>query len=199
MQVLLPTKKNIAVVANYLNQGAVVVAPTETAYGLLADATNNQAVKKIFKIKGRRLDKAVAIIVADLKMAKQYGKFSSTAEKMAKKNWPAPLTIVVPAKKYGLNKLASSILLQKMVGMRIPKHEWLRQLIKKVGKPLTATSANLTGKKNLYSFRQALSQFKNCNVSIIINGKKLSYRPVSTVVKIIGKKITVLRQGAIKI
>ena len=185
--------------ANYLKYGAVVVAPTETAYGLLVDATNNQAVKKIFKIKGRQANKTVALVVADLKMAQQYGKFSKDAVNLAKKYWPGPLTVVIPVKKYGLRKLSPQILLKKMVGMRIPKHYWLRQVIKKVNKPLTATSANLAGKKNIYSFKLAKAQLKNRQVDYFVNGQNLPERPVSTIVKVVGSNVTVLRLGGIKI
>ncbi len=195
MKVLLPTKKNIPSIVNFLNQGAVAAAPTETAYGLLADATNNQAVKKVFVLKGRRTQKTSALLVANIKMAKKYASFSASALKLAQRYWPGPLTLVLPAKS-GLSPL---VVKNKYVGLRAPGHNWLLKLLAELNKPLTATSANLAGKKNLYSADLVKKSLARRGLEVLVNGGSLPRRPVSTIVKVVNNRLILLRVGAIKI
>lgn len=195
MVILSAINKNISQVINFLNQKQIVAAPTETAYGLLADATSPAAVKKVEKIKGRRAGKAIALLVSDMKMAKKYGRFSPLALKLANQHWPGPLTLVVSAK----GKLASGVRRAGYVGMRVPKHKWLRLLIKKFNYPLTATSANISGQKNLYSSQEIVKKLQPRGLKFLVDGGRLPKRSASTVVKITGQGVTVLRAGAIKL
>jgi len=187
----------IAEVTKWLHHGEVLAAPTETAYGLLALATSARAVKKVFKIKGRAPNQASAILVADLKMAQKYGKFSPVALRLAKKYWPGPLTLVVPVRSMG--RLARATIKDGYIGMRVPRQKFLLKLLKKINQPLTATSANISGQKNLYSAQQVIKQLQKRGLKFLVDGGNLPPRPTSTVVQIKGNQIKVLRTGAIKI
>lgn len=195
MQVIKPTPAGAVEVLKWLRRGEVVASPTETAYGLLADARSKSAVKKIFKIKGRTVKQATALVVADYKMANKYGFFSPLARKLARKYWPGPITLVVPAK----GRLAVGVVQNRFVGMRVPKHRWLRQLVKKFNHPLTATSANISGQANIYNSRQVLHLLKRRGLKVLVDGGNLPRRKTSTVVRIKGQQLEVLRTGAIKI
>ncbi|MFH1866960.1 MAG: L-threonylcarbamoyladenylate synthase [Patescibacteria group bacterium] len=188
-------RKNFPLLIAHLRRAEVIAAPTETAYGLLADATCNRAVKKIFKLKRRTSQKSLALVVTDLTMAKKYGRFSKLALKLAKKYWPGPLTMIVPAR----GKLATGISKNGWVGMRISSYRWLRLLIKTFGKPLTATSANLAGKQNLYSAKKVVRQLARPGLKFIVDSGNLPRRPTSTVVKVDRQKIILLRAGPIKV
>lgn len=189
MQILkLPKTKPDAKVINaalkVLKQGGVLVYPTETAYALGCDWTSRKAKNKIYKIKGREASKKLPVIVADLKMAKKYGKFDEVSEKLAKKHWPGALTIIS-------NNLA----------MRVSSNKISNLLAKKLGKPLVSTSANVSGKGNCYSAEEILNQFKNKKYKpdLILDAGKLRKVKSSTIVKVEEGNVQVLRKGSVKI
>lgn len=195
MEILPPVRSSIPKLARYLRRGEVIVAPTETAYGLLADACSARAVAKVFRIKGRVRQQTVALVVADLAMAKKYGQFSAYALKLAKRYWPSALTLVVKAK----GSLAKGITKNGWVGMRVPAQAWLRRLVKKFGRPVTATSANRAGGPTPYTPVAVRRQLESHGLTMLVDGGRLPRRAVSTVVRVSTNKITVLRQGAIKL
>ncbi len=195
MQLFSKTISSIPLLCRLLAAGQVIAAPTETAYALLVDATNTKAVKKVFAIKGRNKDKVSALLVVNLAMAKEYARFSSLALKLARCYWPGPLTLVLPAKK----RLSSLIIKNKYVGMRVPKHKWLLKLLTKFNKPLTATSANLTGGPNLYSCKEVKKQLTKKGLKFLVDSGRLPKKKVSTIVKVINNKLILLRPGAISL
>ena len=130
--------------ASFIIAGDLVAIPTETVYGLAADATNDRAVAKIFEAKGRPSFNPLIVHVADLDMARRYADFPPLAEKLARAFWPGPLTLVLPRKKdCGLSLLVSAGL--ETVALRAPKSLIARQIIEKSGRPLAAPSANRSG------------------------------------------------------
>ena len=138
--------------------GEIVAFPTETVYGLGADATNSDAVLKIYETKGRPRFNPLIVHVADLPMAKRYVTFSPLAEKLAAL-WPGPLTLVLPKRAdAGLSDLVTAGL--DTVGIRIPDHALALALIRAAGLPLAAPSANPSGKLSPTTAAQVRTAFK---------------------------------------
>jgi L-threonylcarbamoyladenylate synthase len=128
---------------NILKSGGVIAFPTETVFGIGALLSQPKAIRRIYKIKKRTRSKPLQVLVASLRQAKELGKFSDQAEKLAKKSWPGPLTLVV----YKTSKVPKLITGgTNKVGLRIPAHRMILKLIRAVG-PIVATSANEAGEK----------------------------------------------------
>lgn len=153
MKVLEITKKNfnkvLKTAIESIKGGEVIVCPTDTIYGLIGDATNKKAVDKVFRIKKRPKTKPIPIFVKDLKMAKRLAKIGEEEEKYLKKVWPGKVTAVLK-KKRG----------KGTIGLRIPNHQWLLNLVKQLNCPLTGTSANISGKPPSGNIKEVLKQFK---------------------------------------
>ncbi len=127
-----------------IRDGGLVAMPTETVYGLAADATNGRAVARIFEAKGRPSFNPLISHAADLEMAMKYGEFSDMARKIAAHFWPGPLTMIVPRKESsGISDLTTAGL--KTIAIRVPSHKIAQDLIKAAGVPLAAPSANASG------------------------------------------------------
>lgn len=193
--------------ASALKRGAVVVYPTDTAYALGCDATNAKAVRSIFRIKGRSASKGLPIIVADDKMAEKYFELDSRfrgndEESLAARYWPGPFSIILKAKK----GIAKKVLEKGTAAVRVPASEISRELARLVGRPLTATSANISGKPACYSVIAFMRQFAADpfpalrQTAIALDAGSLPRRRPSTIVRV-GKSgiIEVLRKGPINI
>ena len=136
--------KQISEACNRLAQGQCVALPTETVYGLAADATNGRAVAGIFELKGRPRFNPLICHVSGLEMARRYGVFNETSEKLAKLFWPGPLTLVVRRQPdCEIHELATAG--QDTVAMRAPRGP-MREIIAEYGIPLAAPSANRSGR-----------------------------------------------------
>ena len=177
-------KPNIVAAVNVLKKGRIIIYPTETSYGIGADATNPEAIRRINMIKGRK-EKFMPIIISDMKMAQKYLILNSNIKKLMKKFMPGPLTLVVK-KKMKTKKMLG--------GFRIPANRFALTLVKRLGKPITATSANISGNKPIYNIAQVKKTFSN-KVDLIINAGTLPKRQPSTVYDVYTKKI--IRQGKI--
>jgi L-threonylcarbamoyladenylate synthase len=184
-------EKIISEAVKALKNGGVIVYPTETAYGLGADFLNSKAVKKIYKIKGRNFNKPLSAIVSSLAMAGKLIRFDKISLKLAKKHWPGPLTLVLQSKEKS----------GKYIGLRVSSNKLAMAIVKRMNRPLVATSANISGKKECYSVDEVIKQFKNKKYQpdLIIDAGRLTKNKVSTVVKINRKEIEVLRKGKIMI
>ena len=130
--------------AEILNDSGIVAFPTETVYGLGANAFSKEAVTKVYKIKGRPSFNPLIIHVSSYHMAKKYGTFNDLAEKLTKKYWPGPLTIIVNRKKSDVVELATGKL--DTIALRCPSNIIAQNLIKELDKPIAAPSANISGK-----------------------------------------------------
>lgn len=211
-----------------LRNGGVVVMPTETAYGFMADATNGKAVRKIYKIKGRSFKKFLPLIVGSLEQMREFFKLDRKETELAKRY--KGLTIILkPLKHKSIKTLKQKKIYlvseQKTCAVRISKYKLARELALGLGRPITATSANRSGGENCYnlgcvlkSFQPSLGGYKNFYASLkgglktnaspkgglklvdmILDGGKLKKRKPSTIVQVEGGKIEILRQGEIKI
>ncbi len=202
-----------AVVADIL-AGQTIIFPTETSYGLGCDATNQAAVDAIFKIKGRRGDKPLLVVVPDVEMAKKYLVWNETLEKVAKKYWPpyaeasegkpGPVTVVgqVRSLEFGVSGLASGVVSKdNTVAVRVTANEMLKSITQKMGRPLVATSANLSDTGDIYDSSVILAQFtgREFTPDMVLNFGVLPVNPPTTIVSVVDGAPRVLRQGAVAI
>ncbi|SDG38927.1 L-threonylcarbamoyladenylate synthase [Pelagibacterium luteolum] len=180
--------------ADILRTGDVCAFATETVYGLGADATNSDAVLKIYETKGRPRFNPLISHCADIDMAARYAEFSPLAKKLAASFWPGPLTLVLPLRKNsGLSDLVTAGL--DTVGLRIPGHETARALIAALGKPIAAPSANPSGKLSPTSAEQVRKAF--ADAVPVLDGGPCSSGLESTILAIDGDTVTQLRAGAL--
>ncbi len=188
---------SISSLVRLLRAGQVVAAPTETAYGLLADATNTRAVREVLRLKGRKgrnKRKPIALVAADLSMVRRYFRMTSGELQLARAFWPGPLTLLLqPRRKFPPSVIGKV----GRVGVRVPRSTWLRSLLKRYGKPLTATSANRASGPTPYSAVSVIRQLARPGLCYLVDGGRLPRRPTSTVVTFRQGKLHVVREGAI--
>jgi L-threonylcarbamoyladenylate synthase len=191
MNILKLNEESLKEVIEVLDRGGVVVYPTETVYGLGVDATNKEAVEKVFKIKERERGKPVSIAVASVDEAKKYCEWNENAEKIAKKFLPGPLTIILRRK----NSLVKELNPDEKVRIRVPDHRFVLKVLEEFGKPITATSANLSGGENPTNARIVVEQIGD-RVDLVLDDGECKYKKPSTVIDLTdGLKI--YREGAI--
>ncbi len=179
--------------AAILRAGGVAAFPTETVYGLGADATNSDAVLKIYETKGRPRFNPLIVHVADLAMARKLVTFSPLAEKLAQ-FWPGPLTLVLPKRPdAGLSDLVTAGL--DTVGIRIPAHPLALDLIRAAAVPLAGPSANPSGKLSPTTAEQVIDAFHG-RVPVLDGGASQS-GVESTILAVEGDTVTQLRAGAL--
>ena len=196
MQIIKQQNLNISEIISALKAGEVLVYPTETVYGLGCDATNSEAVNKIFAIKKRQQEKSVLVIAADLSMMMDYIEWSPKLQELSDKYWPGPLTVVAPIKFQ--NDLAPGVIAQdNTIAFRVTDHPLAHELSEKLGRPIVSTSANIAAAANPYEIEDVIEMFANENdqPDIIIDGGILPHHLPSTIVKIKGEEVVVLRQG----
>ena len=182
-------KNTIPTAVNVLKKGGVIIYPSESSYGIGADATSSKAIRKIFEIKGRE-KKPISIIVSSLRMIKCYAYVGKEDLLLIKKFMPGRLTLVVKKK-----KMIPDILSKETIGFRIPPHKFSLLLLKKFGTPITATSANKSGKPPLYKISEVIKTFSG-KVDVIIDGGNLPRKQPSTVFDTTNRKI--VRKGPVK-
>jgi L-threonylcarbamoyladenylate synthase len=177
-----------------LKRGDVIVFPTETLYGLGADALNSAAVEKVFRLKGRDSRNPIPVLVADRAMLNQLVvQVSPLAEKLMDRFWPGPLTLVLPGRSDLPRPLLNSA---GGVGVRISSQTIATELVRGLGRPLTATSANQSGKQPGRSIEEARNYF-GAEIEIFVDGGELVSKTGSTVAEIIDDTIRVIRDGEI--
>ena len=180
-----------------LRAGALVAFPTETVYGLGADATNGEAVARIFEAKGRPHFNPLIVHVTDLDAAEQLGVFSAKARRLAGAFWPGPLTLVVERKADAQTcDLVSAGL--ATLALRVPDHPVARALLRAVGQPLAAPSANRSGHISATTARHVADDL-GTRVSMILDGGPTAHGLESTILDASGGRIALLRPGAIPV
>ena len=181
-------------VAAALRAGAVAAYPTETFYALGAAALSKEAVAKVFRLKARDASKPLSFVVSDMDMVGDLvSSLPSSFAALAAEFWPGPLTLVLPA---AAGLPAHVLGPGGTIAVRIPPLAWLRDLVRELGEPLTATSANLSGEKELADPAVVKGLFEGKVDLIIDAGPAPGGRP-STVVELSGAAPKVLREGAI--
>jgi len=179
-----------------LKKGGLIVAPTDTVYGLLVDATNEEAVKKLIAFKNRPWGKPISIFVNN-ELLKKNVIASESAGTLLKELLPGPFTIILPSK-YAVSHLLESE--RGTLGIRIPQYRFINELVEAFGKPITATSANLSGRPPHYRPETLLSELpkaKKTLIDLFIDGGTLPRNKPSSIVDLTGDTIKLLRKGDI--
>ena len=178
-----------------LKNGGVIIYPTETCYGLGVDATNVKALEKITKYKKFRGSKPVSIAVSSKEMAKEYVQINEMAENIYNNYLPGPITVI--SKSLGLLQ-PPVVSMQGTTGIRYPDYQLTLDLIQEFGKPITATSANVSYKSAPYSSEQLLKDLPKKSadlIDLIIDAGELSKNQPSTVLDTTVNQLSVLREG----
>lgn len=180
--------------ARILRLGGLVVFPTETVYGLGADAFNEQAVAKIFRAKRRPADNPLIVHIARLQDIKKIARdIPPQALLLAKRFWPGPLTLILP-KKAGLPKMVTGQ--TDTVAVRMPDHPIALALIKAAGRPIAAPSANLSGRPSATDIAHAVSDFGD-KVNLHLDAGPAKIGLESTVLDLTSNPPEILRPGSI--
>lgn len=195
-RVLIPTEENIAYAAELLNKGEVIGMPTETVYGLAANAFDENAVEKIFLAKGRPQDNPLIVHIYSMNMLKELvAEIPSIAYQLAEKFWPGPLTMIF--QKSDKIPLAVTAGLST-VAIRFPSNKVANRLIEKAGMPLAAPSANLSGSPSPTTANHVFNDL-NGKIPAILDGGDCEFGLESTVVLLGRDKVTLLRPGSVTV
>ena len=188
---------SIAKAAAIIKSGGCVVVPTETVYGLAADATSGSAVAGIYAAKGRPSFNPLIVHVASLEIAQAIGDFSETAQALAAAHWPGPLTIVVPLKPgSGIASITTAGL--DTVALRVPNHSAMQALLAATGTPLAAPSANASGTISP-TRSEHVRRTLNGKIPMIIDDGPTSGGIESTIIMVEGDRLRMLRAGPVMI
>lgn len=181
---------------NAIRNGKLVAFPTETVYGLGANAEDGEAVKKIFEAKGRPQDNPLIVHISEFNdIDKIAEEVPDTAKKLAKKFWPGPMTLIMK-KKPIISDITSAGL--SSIGIRMPSDKEARALIKSSGVPIAAPSANISGRPSPTDIERCIEDL-NGKVDYIIGGSHCKFGLESTVIDCTTNPICILRPGAITI
>lgn len=185
----------IARAAAQLRAGRLVAFPTETVYGLGADATNGRAVAQIFEAKGRPRFNPLIVHVPNAGAARRIASFTGRAENLAAAFWPGPLTLVLPRRTdSGISDLVSAGL--DTIAVRVPAQAVAHALLKAAGVPVAAPSANVSGHVSPTTARHVEADLGE-KVAVIVDGGPTEHGLESTVVDATGEQIALLRPGAV--
>jgi len=192
----LDDKNVIEKTVEVLQQGGLVVFPSDTVYGLLVDAYNEKSVKKLIAFKNRPPGKPISVFV-DWDFLYDLVLFSEKQKELLKNILPGPFTVVLKSKGKVCPLLESE---KKTLGVRIPDYQPVNSLVKKFKRPITATSANLSGKSPHYSIESLLKQLpesKKKLIDLIVDAGKLPRNKPSTVIDLVEENIKIIRRGDI--
>jgi len=185
----------LSLASDLLLAGELVALPTETVYGLAADATNPQAIKKIYQAKGRPSDNPLIVHIPHYSMVEQFALIPNHLDisHFASTFWPGPLTILLPKKNHSLDSACAG--LQK-VALRVPDSQFFCQVMLHSGLALAAPSANLSGSLSPTSAKHVLSDMDG-KIPLIVNGGECRVGLESTVIDVSSQTARILRPGGI--
>ena len=191
------TSESIAEAARLILAGEPVAAPTETVYGLAADATNAEAVARIYAAKGRPGFNPLIVHVPDLAAAQRIGEFGDEALALAREHWPGSMTLVVPLRAgAGIASLVTAGL--PTVGLRVPDHPAMQALLRAVGRPLAAPSANASGAISPTRAEHVVKSLRG-RIPLVIDGGATERGIESTIIASAGGPLRLLRRGPVEV
>lgn len=186
--------EELKIPAKIIKEGGIVIFPTETVYGIGTNGLNKEAIKKLYEVKQRPLNKPISLLVSNIEMVEQVAKNISKLEyKIMQNFFPGPLTIILEKKDIVPNILTSNT---NTVGIRMPSGEIARKLIEYAGVPIATPSANISGKPSGTNIKDIQKDFEGKVDYFIDNGESKLGIP-STIVRVINDEIHILRQGSI--
>jgi len=179
-----PQKRLIGKVVQVLDQGGLIIYPTDTFYGIGCDLFNKKSIKQIYQLKRRPLTKPFSFVCANLKDISLYAQVSNNAYRIMKRSLPGPYTFVLEG-----TRLVPKLMLTKRrtVGIRVPDNKICLAIVKSLGRPIISTSVNLDEPSVIHDTYSSL-------VEIVIDGGVISHEP-STVVSLIDDNPEVIREG----
>lgn len=187
--------QEIKYAVDILQNGELIALPTETVYGLAADATNDEACQKIYALKNRPSNNPLIIHVNSIKMAEEYADFTADARALALDFWPGPLTLVLKARQDAINKIAPSVSKNlDTIAIRCPAHDVTLKIINELGVPVAAPSANPSNYVSPTRLEHVKEHFPNLP---FINGGKTQYGIESTILDLSTDEYKLLRPGYI--
>ena len=189
--------ESIAEAARLILAGEPVAVPTETVYGLAADATNADAVARIYEAKGRPSFNPLIVHVPGLQAAERIGEFGNEARALAAQHWPGPLTLVVPLRR---DALVCSLVTAGLttIGLRVPAHPAIQALLCAVARPLAAPSANASGSISPTRAEHVVKTLGG-RIPLIIDGGQTERGLESTIVGATSEGLRLLRPGPIEV
>lgn len=185
-----PDEDLIMEAAEVLKMGGVVAFPTDTVYGIAAMPFDKKAVEKLYRIKGRKKDKPIALLVSSKSFVKSFADdIPAKAKKLISKQWPGPLTLILHKKKGVPDFLTSG---KPSIGIRMPDNAIALEIIKNAGGALAVTSANASGKKAATYVRE-IRKLKG--IDLIFDGGRAKLGTASTIVSFMGTEPEIIRKG----
>lgn len=191
-----PDMKAIRAAADAIRDGELVIFPTETVYGLAADAMNKEAVKKVFSAKGRFDKQPLPVQVGSLEAVSQAAEFvPANVRPLAELYWPGPLTLVLTRNPSLPSTVTGG---RETVGVRVPDHPVALALVKELGSPIVATSANMSGDPPPTNAEDAVKEV-GLSAAVVLDGGVSRLGQSSTVVDVTVSPAKVLRRGSISV
>ena len=186
--------RGIKKAAHFILEGGIIAFPTETFYGLAADALNEAALEKIFRVKKRKDGKPILLLIADQSWLKGLVQdISPLAERLMSKFWPGPLTLVFNASPQLSPLLTADT---GKIGVRLSPHPVTQALVRAVGRAITGTSANLSGQPGTLTAREVFQSLGE-SLDAVLDGGKTPGGPGSTVLDVSGPSPRLIREGVI--
>jgi len=186
-------EESIEKTSQIIEKGGIVVFPTDTVYGIGCNPYNLNSVKKIYEIKSRTEIKSLPILAYSLEIVKEITLIDKFTEKIIKKYWPGPLTLILTLTD---QKLKKSLKLQNKIAVRIPDSKCTLKLLEKC-KLLVGTSANISGNSSHTNPDECIKNIKNYDV--FLNGGTITSKGESTIIEIENEEIKIIREGVLKI
>ena len=186
--------EELKIPAKIIKEGGIVIFPTETVYGIGTNGLNKEAIKKLYEVKQRPLNKPISLLVSNIEMVNQVAKNISKLEyKIMQNFFPGPLTIILEKKDIVPDILTANT---NTVGIRMPSGEIARKLIEYAGVPIATPSANISGKPSGTNIKDIQKDFDGKVDCFIDNGESKLGIP-STIIRVINDEVHILRQGSI--
>ena len=181
-------RKSVEIIEN----GGVIIFPTDTVYGIGCNPYDANAVKKIYEIKSREKIKSLPVLASSIQIVKQISIIDEFTENIIKKYWPGPLTLILKLKDKNLKE---SLNLEDKIAVRIPNSVCTLKLLNKCNL-LVGTSANVSGDSSFTDPQECMKNVKNYD--IFVDGGTITSKGESTIIEIENEKIRIIREGALK-
>ena len=184
-------KEGIEKASEIINEGGIVIFPTDTVYGIGCNPYNKKAVEKVYKIKSRDIMKSVPVLTYSIETAEKIAKFDQFTKKIVEKFWPGPLTVIL---KVTDKEIKESLNLENKIAIRVPDHKCALELLKKCNF-LVGTSANISGDSPYTEPDECLKNLETYDV--FVDGGIITSKGESTIIEIENEQIKIIREGSL--
>ena len=184
-------KEGIEKDSEIINEGGIVIFPTDTVYGIGCNPYNKESIKKIYEMKSRDIMKSLPVLTYSIETAEKIVEFDQFTKKIVKKFWPGPLTVIL---KVTDKKIKESLNLENKIAIRVPDHKCTLELLKKCNF-LVGTSANISGNLPHTDPEECLKNLKNYD--IFVDSGIITSKGESTIIEIENEQIKIIREGSL--